>query len=626
MGRGGDFLLMAFSTGLLAFWAFCADPGAPVDPPGLAGMLLGLTALGLELTAARLPGFGFASPSFGCYLAMAMLNGLGFRMAALWAGVCIGLRTLLRGRHRSREAVADLLPVLMGLGVFQALGLWWGVVAASILYLAAVFQVPRVLVRALPEIDPEYWRAIQGRAIPLYCSAGFLAVAMAMALQSDPVRGAWLLPVPALLAWSSRLKPVESVVGRRSLQALALSSAEGTARDARNAEERLRGDLHRKVEECIVLKDLAKRLSRGLEVEGVLASLLQMAPRLVECRSVGIFIDSDGTLERIRWQSPPESEPLPELVEQARGGSIALFPLIGQEGPSAMAAPMGDQGVLYVARSDDTPFSTDETHLLSIVADVAATALRSARVHEETVEAYRKLRESEAQLVQSSKMAAVGQLAAGVAHELNTPLGAVLLSIDSALEHLERGSSKPAADKLTGAAEAILQAQTVIDKLLSYSRGASDEAPVPADLNQVVRDALQLVRRQLELDGVRVILEEGKIPAVRCRSGEVQQILMNLLLNSKDALLESGRSDRPIRIVTASDQNHAMVKVIDEGSGIPTEAQARVFDPFFTTKPTGSGTGLGLSVSAQLAARNGASLTFETSPGGGTTFILRMPA
>jgi two-component system, NtrC family, sensor kinase len=265
-----------------------------------------------------------------------------------------------------------------------------------------------------------------------------------------------------------------------------------------------------------------------------------------------------------------------------------------------------------------------------------------------------ELKDTQAALLHGEKMASLGQLVAGIAHEINNPLNAIAGSIESlalraaearrVLAHyrdLER-ELPPAAqqdlrrmrqevdldatlDDLDGIARVIRRstdrAVRIVGDLLHFSRASSDR--VPTDLHAGLDEALSLLGSHLRHEGVVVEKDYAPLPELLVRSSEVNQIFLNLLTNAWQAV--SGRNPAEIRVTTRLLAGAVEVVVEDNGPGVPEELRTRIFDPFFTTKPAGQGTGLGLSISAQIAARHGGALSVEQAPRGGARFILRLP-
>jgi two-component system NtrC family sensor kinase len=265
-----------------------------------------------------------------------------------------------------------------------------------------------------------------------------------------------------------------------------------------------------------------------------------------------------------------------------------------------------------------------------------------------------ELKETQAALLHGEKMASLGQLVAGVAHEINNPLNAIAGSVESLAERtsearrvldayraaesnlsLERQEElrKVRSDvDLDGTLEdldaiaKVIRRSTdravrIVGDLLHFSRASSDR--VPTNLHTGLNEALSLLGSHLRHAGVAVVCSYGTIPEILVRADEVNQIFLNLLTNALQAV--SGQNPAEIRIRTALAQGAIEVAIEDSGPGVPLALRTRIFDPFFTTKPAGQGTGLGLSISAQIAARHGGTLTVEEGHGGGAKFVLRLP-
>lgn len=236
--------------------------------------------------------------------------------------------------------------------------------------------------------------------------------------------------------------------------------------------------------------------------------------------------------------------------------------------------------------------------------------------------AMEQLRTSEAKLIESAKLAAVGQLSAGLAHEINNPLGSIRLGIESTLRR--ETISDFSKDMLEKGLAAVQRAEQVIGSLLNYSR-AEGKGKVKLSAFSVMKDTVSFLGGALRLQGVLVKLPEGDTEAVvLANPGEIQQILINLLLNAKDAVEGQEPAQVALKLEVADRMAH--LEVHDNGPGINPETSAQIFDPFFTTKPVGKGTGLGLAVSRQMAIANGGSLEALSSVEyGGACFRLSLP-
>lgn len=307
---------------------------------------------------------------------------------------------------------------------------------------------------------------------------------------------------------------------------------------------------------------------------------------------------------------------LPLLIEDLQQ---TRFQLPGQR--SLLGVPifhpdLPKVGLIIMGSQEPAAFSRWHQDSLSLLGTLAAVAWKNLELHAETLAA-------QGQLVQSSKMAAVGQLAAGVAHEMNTPLGSVMLNVESAVKVM-RSNPEQAETRLNKAKEMVQRTRGIVEKLLYYSR-QSEHGRVPTDLGNLVADTLQLVGHSLTIDQVKVETRLGEVRKVPANQNEIQQVICNLLLNARDAMVSTPGSTRNILISTFEEGGWACIAVRDSGPGMTPELQARVLEPFFTTKPVGQGTGLGLSISQQIMVAHNGSLKVESAVGQGSQFTIQLP-
>ncbi len=226
----------------------------------------------------------------------------------------------------------------------------------------------------------------------------------------------------------------------------------------------------------------------------------------------------------------------------------------------------------------------------------------------------------EEQLQHSEKMASIGLLAAGVAHEVNTPLA----GISSYAQMLRRqfDPSLPQAELLEKIEKQTFRASKIINSLLNFSRSGGGELE-SLDVNKVVSDVLSLLEHQLTTARVKLRREmTDGLPRVRGSENRLQQVFFNLILNARDAMPSGGW----LTIVTHADDDTVIVEIKDTGTGIKKEHVKRIYDPFFTTKGIGRGTGLGLSVSYGILQEHGGAIFVDSAPGKGTTFQVALPA
>lgn len=232
----------------------------------------------------------------------------------------------------------------------------------------------------------------------------------------------------------------------------------------------------------------------------------------------------------------------------------------------------------------------------------------------------------ETQLIHSAKLATIGTLAAGVAHEINNPMTIIkgnLFILNESLSEAKALSNETSLlfDKLNTAVDRITK---IVNNLRTFARPDTETTEV-VDFHKVLQETLAMVQKIIEKSGITVETRlSSKNPRVKGNAGKFQQVLLNLLTNARDAL--EGRKDAKIVIETADvSGNLFTISVTDNGSGIPEDHLHRVFDPFFTTKAPGKGTGLGLSISRSLVEDAGGSLHLESEVGRGTSFSIILP-
>ena len=278
-------------------------------------------------------------------------------------------------------------------------------------------------------------------------------------------------------------------------------------------------------------------------------------------------------------------------------------------------------------------------------------------LHREKIEQQlliRKLEEAQNHLLQSEKMSSIGQLAAGVAHEINNPIGYVqsnlgtlekyvrdTIEMINLYEHAEASisdaemqeqimSAKKKLDiaflkedmraLMSESREGIIRVRQIVQNLKDFAHVEIAEEWHFSDLHKGLESTLNIVNNEIKYKAV-LVKEYGAIPEVECLSSQVNQVFMNLLVNAAQAIEEHGT----ITIRTYQLGNEVIIEISDTGKGIPSENMDRIFDPFFTTKPVGKGTGLGLSLSFGIVQKHHGRILVESQPGKGSTFRVCLP-
>lgn len=234
----------------------------------------------------------------------------------------------------------------------------------------------------------------------------------------------------------------------------------------------------------------------------------------------------------------------------------------------------------------------------------------------------KKIKEAQILLVQSAKMATIGQMAAGIVHEINQPLTAISGHLQLSLKHEHEGEQKKRLEILKKAADNLT---TIVAKFRSFSR-RSDERMEPVSVNQVIDEVHSLFQHQIQRHRVKCIIEKDEdLPTVVGDKNNLRQVFANLILNAVQALEGQQRDGALVKVKTHSHDMKVCVDVEDNGPGIPQELQSRIFEPFFTTKSADKGTGLGLAITQSILHRHGGTIHVESNEGTGTRFIVSFP-
>jgi two-component system NtrC family sensor kinase len=268
-------------------------------------------------------------------------------------------------------------------------------------------------------------------------------------------------------------------------------------------------------------------------------------------------------------------------------------------------------------------------------AEAEAAAARAAladaleQANRDLEDANRKLTEAQAKLVQAAKMASLGELVAGIAHEINNPLAFILAhqgTVERLLGELQppeapegRRALTKARDRVGSMRLGLTRIQELVLNLRKFSRLDEGERGL-VNVPEAIETVLALIQHKL---GTRIHVERdfsGR-PEISCTPALLNQVVMNILGNAADAIPGEGT----ITVATYSDAENDVIRISDSGPGIPEDLREKIFEPFFTTKPVGSGTGLGLAIAYSVVQAHSGSLTVETAPGGGASFVIGIP-
>ncbi len=375
-----------------------------------------------------------------------------------------------------------------------------------------------------------------------------------------------------------------------------------------------------------------KKLSSALQ------ALLGTSMRLTDTRGVTVLGGAGGSLGRKRVPLVVQLEPIGYLEgddEAVLGQSAVLV----QE--MLKSAQRYHLAAAFHAEVVDRDYEALQSKHRALQASEARYRQLAASLEQRVQEQVKTIENAQRQLYQAEKLASVGQLAAGIAHEINNPIAFIRSNLNTALSYVEEITEflQPGYDTLkdgvTPDINCLIQdfmsllresidgterVARIVSDLKDYSGIDRDEEEV-LDINQIIQSIVNVASAQFN-DRAVLELQLGRLPAIRCRPGYLGQVFMNILLNAVEAVAEGhGR----IGITSVFREGAIAVAISDNGVGMSQEVMARVFDPFYSTREVGAGTGLGLTVSLDIVRSHGGRIEVRSAPREGTTFTIILP-
>jgi PAS domain S-box-containing protein len=441
-----------------------------------------------------------------------------------------------------------------------------------------------------------------------------------------------------------------------------LVAAESTfaTRDAAGKIERFQGfvldvtekrrtedEMRRRNRELNALNAMAVVATQSFDLDEILNLTLRQVVSLFGAESGAVYLsDSDAPTFRRRAVWGPRSrdksrpaeisfaEGFGDLVMRSRAevitaeylphlsGAVAEFIRSDSDGSWIWVLFWGKDspiGMMGLRSQAEYEYSSGEENLMVAISRQLATTIEKVRLYEETCKAYEDLRRTQEQLLQSEKMSAVGQLIAGVAHELNNPLTAIL-GYAQLLE--SEGLNERAQDYVGKMFKQAQRTHRVVQNLLSFARQRKPERS-EVDIRKVLEETLTLRDYDLKVNKIVVEKDTGPEPAlVVADPHQIEQVFLNIINNAVDAVLETGRSGK-LKIRVYCQNGDVCTQFSDDGPGI--KDPKRIFDPFYTTKNVGKGTGLGLSICYGIVKEHGGDITARNAAEGGAVIEVRLP-
>ena len=534
------------------------------------------------------------------------------------------------------------------------------------------------------------------------------AVAVLLGLASAAPGGSWPLlaaaPLP-LLAGVALGYALREGHQRRHTQSLLDLQSEEIIYSNRELEKKF-VELETRIQQLSLLTDLSAAVSGTLDPEKIYdQALTWLVHRMAYEKAYLSLVDRERRVLRGHRAAGAESEAVPfegvEIPLEAEGSASARAALTGQavfvddveqttepvhrtfvrahQVRSFVVVPLRVReqvfGVLSVTAAETGRFDQGDVDLLSAVASHVALAIDKAEsfqtiedlsrsledkvrvrteqlrtANEELRTAYRDLQATQLQLIQREKMASVGQLVAGVAHELNNPIGFISSNVATLADFVQRlramletyqEAALPGVDRsrvdarrqelkidyalkyldpmISGIREGAERTRKIVGDLRVFAR-TPDDVWQPVDLHEELDSSLTLLNHLLK-DRIAIVRKYGTLGPVECVRSQIDQVFLNVLANAAQAIPGMGA----ITIETRREGPMAVIDVVDTGPGMAPETLRRVFDPFFTTKPVGEGTGLGLSISYEIVTKHGGEIRAQSPPAGGAVFTIRLP-
>ena len=413
--------------------------------------------------------------------------------------------------------------------------------------------------------------------------------------------------------------------------------------DRKRAEQEIR----RRNRELMVLNSIGQTLTESLDLTDSIQRTLRQMTELFSLDASSLYLLDEAGLKLRRIAAvghrseqgrniPPVSVQ-PELLQHIKAVHATFLSAQGLPIPMVLREAQRKEGLhsafvvilwskdrvlggLVVGSRAPREFSPADINLLIAVGSQISNAIDRSVLYQETRQAYENLRRTQEQLLHSEKMAAVGQLISGVAHELNNPLTAIL-GYSQLL--LSSGQMPPQgmeySDKLYKQAQ---RTHRIVQNLLSFARQHKPER-VAVQLNQILEDTLALRDYDLRLNNIRVHYDLAPdLPMTAADPHQLQQVFLNLVNNAVDAMLEQS-SEGDLWVSTRAEEDRLIIEFRDSGPGV--KDASRVFDPFYTTKPVGKGTGLGLSICYGIVSEHGGSIRVVNTEPSGACFTIELP-
>jgi len=395
-------------------------------------------------------------------------------------------------------------------------------------------------------------------------------------------------------------------------------------------------DIRSSIDELVVMQRLSNAISTAVEPELIVSTLIELTQQVLPVLESNVFLfdapgkrllpltshGSDRLVEEahqhlesgiIDWVfSEKKTVIIPDLANLVSDGSPKNFVIV------PLALRNENIGIYLIhTPKPQQEFTNQDMQLLSVLANQAAAGVENWRNHHQLVKANLELTASQAQMVQAAKLVALGELAAGIVHEIKNPIQILLTHVDLVL----RGSPMPGWVELFNTE--VRRLAEITRRLMTFSHTVSDDPRLePVDVNKALEDIVAIVQHDLKNNKVLIQRQYAEtLPTIIGNANYLQQAFMNLLINARDAMPRGGT----VTVKTELKELQVVVHFTDTGIGIPKEQLDRIFSAFFTTKEPGKGTGLGLSICKKIVSQHRGEIKVSSEVNVGTTFSIILP-
>jgi two-component system NtrC family sensor kinase len=390
-------------------------------------------------------------------------------------------------------------------------------------------------------------------------------------------------------------------------------------------------DFKDSIDEIILIQRLATKISTSLNYEDIVAELIELTRQIIPVIDCNVYIYDDEKRKFTKLSSRG-SEYLDEVMETyiedgiidyvlREKRSIVLPDINSFEERNFIIVPLilRNEGIgVYLIHTSkkQMEFTNQILLLLSILANQTAVAVENSRNYNALLKTTEELKLTQAQMIQAAKLAAVGELAGGIAHEINNPLQILLGHI----QLIQLGRDLP--KRIEIVKEQVEKISQIVRRLLNFSRKVPEDFKLePVNINFAIQEMTTFMSYQFKYNDIELILKlDPALPLVYGNKIYLQQVFLNLMINAKDAMPEGGK----LVIETKLENGNVIIKFSDTGVGIPDDIKDKIFEPFFTTKGS-KGTGLGLSISRWIIRKHNGEIKVESQQGKGSTFTITLP-